>query len=50
MDAKDALVVTENIEWSDIGAWEALKESLETSEDKNVTQGKEWCLQRLMIH
>lgn len=40
MDAKDALVVTENIEWSDIGAWEALKESLETSEDKNVTQGK----------
>lgn len=40
MDAKDAFVVTENIEWSDIGAWEALKEALETSEDKNVTQGK----------
>lgn len=40
MDAKDALVVTENIEWSDIGAWEALKESLEMSDDKNVTQGK----------
>lgn len=39
MSAKDALVVTENIEWSDIGAWEALKESLEDSEDKNVTQG-----------
>ncbi|MEK7060668.1 MAG: sugar phosphate nucleotidyltransferase [Patescibacteria group bacterium] len=40
MDSKDALVVTENIEWSDIGAWEALKEALEISEDKNVTQGK----------
>lgn len=39
MSAKDALVVTENIEWSDIGAWEALKESLETTDDKNVTQG-----------
>ena len=40
MDAKDALVITENIEWSDIGAWEALKESMEISEDKNVIQGK----------
>ncbi|MEK7577073.1 MAG: sugar phosphate nucleotidyltransferase [Patescibacteria group bacterium] len=39
MNVKDSLVVTENIEWSDIGAWEALKESLETSDDKNVTQG-----------
>lgn len=40
LDAKDALVVTENIEWSDIGAWEALKEALVESEDKNVTQGR----------
>ena len=39
LDPSDALVVSENIEWSDIGAWEALKESLESSEDKNVTQG-----------
>lgn len=40
LDPSDALVVSENIEWSDIGAWEALKEALEKSEDKNVTQGK----------
>lgn len=40
MDPKDAFVVMENIDWSDIGAWEALKEALEASDDKNVTQGK----------
>ncbi len=40
LDAKHASVVSENIEWSDVGAWEALKEALETTEDKNVTQGK----------
>jgi len=40
LDAKDALVVSDNIEWSDIGAWEALKEALEESKEKNVTQGK----------
>jgi len=40
LDPKNALVVSENIEWSDIGAWEALKESLEDAKDKNVTQGK----------
>lgn len=37
---KDALVISENIEWSDIGAWEALKEALEETKDKNVIQGK----------
>jgi len=40
LDPKDAFVVSDNIGWSDIGAWEALKEALEDSEDKNVTQGK----------
>lgn len=40
LNPKDALVVSENIEWSDIGAWEALKEALEESKDNNVTQGK----------
>jgi mannose-1-phosphate guanylyltransferase len=40
LNPKDALVISENIDWSDIGAWEALKEALEASEDKNVTQGK----------
>lgn len=40
LDPSAALVVSENIEWSDIGAWEALKEALEETNDKNVTQGK----------
>lgn len=40
LDFKDALVASENIGWSDIGAWEALKEALEEAKDKNVTQGK----------
>lgn len=40
LDARNALVASENIEWSDIGAWEALKESLQDSGEKNVTQGK----------
>jgi mannose-1-phosphate guanylyltransferase len=40
LDVGDGLVVSENIEWSDVGAWEALKEALQGSKDKNVTQGK----------
>lgn len=40
MDPSQAYVVMENIEWSDIGAWEALKEALEDSKEHNVTQGK----------
>lgn len=40
LDPKDALVISENIEWSDIGAWEALKEALQDAKEKNVTQGK----------
>ncbi|MBI3956328.1 NTP transferase domain-containing protein [Candidatus Gottesmanbacteria bacterium] len=40
LDPSQALVISENIEWSDIGAWEALKEALEEAEEKNVTQGK----------
>lgn len=40
LNPANAYVVSENIQWSDIGAWEALKEALEESEDKNVTQGK----------
>jgi mannose-1-phosphate guanylyltransferase len=36
----DALVISEDIGWSDIGAWEALKEALQETDDKNVTQGK----------
>jgi len=40
LNPADALVVSEDIQWSDIGAWEALKEALEDSKVHNVTQGK----------
>ncbi len=40
LDPSQALVISENIEWSDVGAWEALKEALQEAEDKNVTLGK----------
>ncbi len=40
LNPADAFVVSENIGWSDIGAWESLKEALEEAKDKNVTQGK----------
>lgn len=40
LNPADALVISENIEWSDVGAWEALKEALADSQNKNVTQGK----------
>jgi mannose-1-phosphate guanylyltransferase len=33
------LVVSEDLQWSDIGAWESLKEALEQTEDENVTKG-----------
>lgn len=40
LDPSQALVISENIQWSDIGAWEALKEALAEAQEKNVTQGK----------
>lgn len=39
LDPKDALVISENIEWSDIGAWEALKEALSKEVHENVIKG-----------
>lgn len=39
LDPSDAYVISENIEWSDIGAWEALKEALAKHEDDNVVKG-----------
>lgn len=39
LDPTDAYVASENIEWSDIGAWEALKEALAGNEDENVVKG-----------
>lgn len=40
LDKESAYVVCEDIGWSDIGAWEALKEALETSHEDNVTNGR----------
>lgn len=36
----EALVISQNLGWSDVGAWEALKEALQSSPDQNVIQGK----------
>lgn len=40
LNPANAYVISQNLEWSDVGAWEALKEALEESGDKNVTQGR----------
>lgn len=40
MDPKDGCVISADIGWSDIGAWEALKEALSDKVDANVTKGK----------
>lgn len=40
LDKKDALVIVEDIGWTDIGAWEALKEALEAHPYENVIRGK----------
>lgn len=39
LDPKDGLVLSCDIGWSDIGAWEALKEALAAHEQDNVTRG-----------
>lgn len=40
LDKKQALVSVEDIGWSDVGAWEALKEALEGYPYENVIRGK----------
>lgn len=40
LDMSAAYVISENLGWSDVGAWEALKEALENHPEDNVTQGK----------
>ena len=40
LDASVASVVTADIGWSDVGAWEALKEALEQHRDDNITKGR----------
>lgn len=40
MDPSTGCVISADIGWSDIGAWEALKEALSDKVDANVTKGK----------
>lgn len=40
IDPKDGYVIGADLGWSDIGAWEALKEALSETADENVTKGK----------
>ncbi len=40
IDAKNVSVIAADLGWSDVGAWEALKEALETKSEENVTKGK----------
>lgn len=40
IDESDGYVIGADLGWSDIGAWEALKEALSEKEDENVTRGK----------
>ena len=40
LERNEAYVVSEELRWSDIGAWEALKEALQKSPNDNVTYGK----------
>ncbi len=39
LNPEHGCVLSVDIGWSDIGAWEALKEALSSSEDENVTKG-----------
>ena len=40
IDPKYVSVIAADLGWSDVGAWEALKEALETKSEENVTKGK----------
>lgn len=40
MRHEDILVISAELGWSDVGAWEALKEALAESEDENVVNGE----------
>lgn len=40
LDPESAYVLAADLGWSDVGAWEALKEALEVASDENVTRGK----------
>jgi len=40
MDSSKGIVISEDLEWSDVGAWEALKEALQSTPSQNVISGK----------
>lgn len=40
INKENALVISEDLGWSDIGAWEALKEALQLNPAENVIKGK----------
>lgn len=40
IEKKDGYVLSADLGWSDIGAWESLKEALVESKEENVTRGK----------
>lgn len=40
IEAKHVSVIAADLGWSDVGAWEALKEALQVSSSENVTRGK----------
>ncbi len=40
MDPESGMVISADIGWSDIGAWEAMKEALSDTVESNVTKGK----------
>lgn len=40
IDPNNAYVINDDIQWSDMGAWEALKDALQQSKEDNVTFGE----------
>lgn len=40
VNPRNVLVIAADLGWSDVGAWEALKEALELTTEENVTRGK----------
>lgn len=40
LDPRDGFVIGADFGWSDVGAWEQLKEALSENEEENVTKGK----------
>lgn len=53
LDPAVAQVINEDIGWSDLGAWEALKNALEEKKEDNITQGRvilDHCIDNLIYN